>query len=219
VDRRTDPGRAQREPLGQQLAQHAHRLRRRGQQLRVHRPRRGVPLGIVAQEILSVELVGHRQRRTYDARSQEGEAALATRQALDRSGPARSALSLNPLCLFFRQVRDVQLQGEAHRGSLSGPRSVADRVHHEEGLLAVGAASAAGVLAAVALGQEAVPIRIAATVRVTPDQAGTSRHPQGVRIDVGGTVEAPGDVARSTSGGPRAGATTAPGIPPARGRP
>jgi hypothetical protein len=57
------------------------------------------------------------------------------------------------------------------------------------GLLAAGAALAAGVLAGVALGQEVIPIRITATV--TPDTAGTPRHPRGVRIDVGRTIDTP----------------------------
>jgi hypothetical protein len=70
-----------------------------------------------------------------------------------------------------------------------------------KGLLAFGAVLAAGVLAAVALGQEGGPIQMTATVRVTPDKAGTPSHPQGVRIVARGTIYTPPDtpalVARS----------------------
>jgi hypothetical protein len=66
----------------------------------------------------------------------------------------------------------------------------------KRGLLALGAALAAGVLAAVALGQEVVvPIRLTATVKVTPGKAGTPHHPQGVRIDVRGTIDTPAGTA------------------------
>jgi hypothetical protein len=60
-------------------------------------------------------------------------------------------------------------------------------------LLAVGAALATGVLAAVALGQDVVPIQITATGKVKPDQAGTPRHPRGVWFDVRGTMDLPDD--------------------------
>jgi hypothetical protein len=59
----------------------------------------------------------------------------------------------------------------------------------------LGAALAAGALAAVALGQDVIPIRIAATVKVTPDKSGTPRHPRGIRIDARGTIETSGDTA------------------------
>ena len=62
-------------------------------------------------------------------------------------------------------------------------------------LLALCAALAAGVLAAVALGQEVVPTGITATVKVMPDKAGTPSRPRGVVIDVRGTIEAPGEFA------------------------
>ena len=45
-------------------------------------------------------------------------------------------------------------------------------------LSALGAALAAGVLAAVALGQDVVPIQIVAAVEVRPDKAGTPSHPR-----------------------------------------
>jgi hypothetical protein len=60
----------------------------------------------------------------------------------------------------------------------------------KRGLLALGAALVAGVLAAVALGQEVVPIQIVATVKVTPNTAGTPSHPRGVGIVASGTIDA-----------------------------
>jgi hypothetical protein len=59
--------------------------------------------------------------------------------------------------------------------------------------LGVALAVAAGALVAVALGQD-LPIRITATVKVTPDKAGTPRHPQGGKVDVRGTIDTPRDV-------------------------
>jgi hypothetical protein len=59
--------------------------------------------------------------------------------------------------------------------------------------LAAALAVAVGALVAVALGQD-LPIRITATVKVTPDKAGTPRHPQGVEVDVRGTIDTPRDV-------------------------
>jgi hypothetical protein len=47
-------------------------------------------------------------------------------------------------------------------------------------LLALGAMLVAGLLAAVALGQEGGPIQMTATVKVTPDEAGTPSRPRGV---------------------------------------
>jgi hypothetical protein len=68
------------------------------------------------------------------------------------------------------------------------------------GLVALGAALAAGVLAAVAFGQGG-PSQMTATVKVTPNKAGTPSHPRGIEIAVRGTVDAPADttapVARS----------------------
>jgi hypothetical protein len=60
---------------------------------------------------------------------------------------------------------------------------------------ALGAAVAAGVLAAVALGQEGVAPRITATVRVTPQEAGTPRHPRGIELVARGTIDTPAGVA------------------------
>ncbi|MET0604722.1 MAG: hypothetical protein ABW167_22270 [Baekduia sp.] len=57
--------------------------------------------------------------------------------------------------------------------------------------VALGAALAAGVLAAVALGQDVVPIQISATVTVTPDKAGTPSHPRSIRVDARGTIDTP----------------------------
>jgi hypothetical protein len=54
------------------------------------------------------------------------------------------------------------------------------------------AAAAAGVLAAVALGQSAGPVRITATATVRPGgKAGTPRHPRGVELTVRGTIDVP----------------------------
>jgi hypothetical protein len=60
-------------------------------------------------------------------------------------------------------------------------------------LLLVGVLGALGCAAAVALAQELVPIKISAVVKVTPNKAGTPAHPQGVVIDVSGTVDIPMD--------------------------
>jgi hypothetical protein len=62
-------------------------------------------------------------------------------------------------------------------------------------LSALGAVLAAGILAAVALGQQGGPIQMTATVEVTPDKAGTPSHPRGIRIDAHGTVDTPADTA------------------------
>jgi hypothetical protein len=59
------------------------------------------------------------------------------------------------------------------------------------GLLVV-ALAAAGA-AALALAQEIVPIKISATAKVTPNRAGTPRHPQGVVLDVRSSIEIPDD--------------------------
>ncbi len=55
-------------------------------------------------------------------------------------------------------------------------------------MVALGAALAAGVVAAVAFGQDVVPIQVVATVKVTPDKAGTPSHPRGIQIDTRGTI-------------------------------
>jgi hypothetical protein len=61
------------------------------------------------------------------------------------------------------------------------------------GLLVV-ALAAAGAFAALAFGQgDIVPIKISATVKVTPNKAGTARHPQGVRIDARANISIPSD--------------------------
>ncbi len=65
----------------------------------------------------------------------------------------------------------------------------------KRGLLVLGAVLAAGILAAVALGQDAGPFRIAVTVAVKPDKAGTPSHPRGIRIDVRETIDAADDTA------------------------
>lgn len=65
----------------------------------------------------------------------------------------------------------------------------------KRGLLALGATLAAGVLAAVALGQEGGPIQMTATVKVTPAKAGTPSRPRGIRIVARGTIDTPADTA------------------------
>ncbi|HEY4096869.1 MAG TPA: hypothetical protein VGM33_15215 [Baekduia sp.] len=68
----------------------------------------------------------------------------------------------------------------------------------KRGLIAAGAALAAGVLAAVALGQEITPTKINATVTVTPHRAGTPSHPRGIRIAARGTITTSGGTVPST---------------------
>ncbi|HEX5925812.1 MAG TPA: hypothetical protein VFY45_18405 [Baekduia sp.] len=63
-------------------------------------------------------------------------------------------------------------------------------------MFAPGAAVAAGVLAAVALGQEGGPIQMTATVRVKPNEAGTPSRPRGIEIVAQGTIDVPPDTAR-----------------------
>lgn len=60
------------------------------------------------------------------------------------------------------------------------------------GAVAAATAVAAGALAAVAFGQDD-DIRITVTAKVTPSKAGTPAHPQGVRVDVKGTIKTPLD--------------------------
>lgn len=62
------------------------------------------------------------------------------------------------------------------------------------GLWALVAAAAALACAAVAFGQEIVPIKIHADVKVTPNKAGTPRHPQGVKISAHATIDIPHDI-------------------------
>jgi hypothetical protein len=62
------------------------------------------------------------------------------------------------------------------------------------GLWVLGAAAVAGASAAVALAQDPVPIRIIAHVVVTPNKAGTPRHPQGVKITAHAKIDIPHDV-------------------------
>jgi hypothetical protein len=53
---------------------------------------------------------------------------------------------------------------------------------------------AGGLLAALAFGQDdVVPIRITVTTKVTPNRAGTPKHPQGIRIDVRARIFIPDD--------------------------
>ena len=50
------------------------------------------------------------------------------------------------------------------------------------------------LVAALAFGQEVVPIKITAKARVTPNKAGTPSHPQGVRISVDARIQMPRDI-------------------------
>jgi hypothetical protein len=68
-------------------------------------------------------------------------------------------------------------------------------VRWKRGFYALGAVLAAGVLAAVALGQEGGPIQMTVKVTVTPGKVGTPRHPRGVRIVARGTINTPADTA------------------------
>jgi hypothetical protein len=49
------------------------------------------------------------------------------------------------------------------------------------------------LVAALAFGQEVVPIKITAKARVTPNKAGTPSHPQGVKISVDARIQIPRD--------------------------
>lgn len=57
-------------------------------------------------------------------------------------------------------------------------------------LVAIGVALATGGLVAIAFGQTVVPMQITATVKVTPDKAGTPSHPRGIEIDARATITA-----------------------------
>jgi hypothetical protein len=55
-------------------------------------------------------------------------------------------------------------------------------------------AVAGALLAALAFGQDdVVPIKISVTTKVTPNRAGTRKHPQGIRIDVRAHIRIPSD--------------------------
>jgi hypothetical protein len=56
------------------------------------------------------------------------------------------------------------------------------------------ALAASAVIALAAFGQDLVPIRITAKVKVTPNKAGTPKHPQGVIIDTKATIDIPHDI-------------------------
>jgi hypothetical protein len=49
----------------------------------------------------------------------------------------------------------------------------------------------AAIAAALALGQAPIPIKVTAVAKVTPNKAGTPRHPQGVKIDVRARIHIP----------------------------
>lgn len=54
-------------------------------------------------------------------------------------------------------------------------------------------AVAGALLAAFAFAQDVVPIRVTVTTRVTPNRAGTPKHPQGVRIYAKANISIPSD--------------------------
>jgi hypothetical protein len=60
------------------------------------------------------------------------------------------------------------------------------------GIAVLAIAALLGV-AAFAFGQDVVPIKVTAVVKVTPNKAGTPRHPQGVVVDVRGKIDIPHD--------------------------
>jgi hypothetical protein len=60
------------------------------------------------------------------------------------------------------------------------------------GIAVLAAAAVLGV-AALAFGQDVVPISITAKVKVTPNKAGTPKHPQGVVVDTRVTIKIPHD--------------------------
>ena len=59
--------------------------------------------------------------------------------------------------------------------------------------IAVLAAAALWVVVALAFGQEIVPIKVKVIAKVTPNKAGTPSHPQGIKLDVRGTIDIPHD--------------------------
>ena len=60
-------------------------------------------------------------------------------------------------------------------------------------VLAALVAVTALVTAAIAFGQDLVPIKITSVTKVTPNKAGTPKHPQGINIDVKSTIDTPRD--------------------------
>ncbi len=60
-------------------------------------------------------------------------------------------------------------------------------------VLAALVAVAALVTSALAFGQDLVPIKITSVTKVTPNKAGTPKHPQGINIDVKSTIDTPRD--------------------------
>jgi hypothetical protein len=59
--------------------------------------------------------------------------------------------------------------------------------------IAVLAAAALFGVATLAFGQDLVPITVKVVVKVLPNKAGTPSHPQGVKVDVRGTIDIPHD--------------------------
>lgn len=62
------------------------------------------------------------------------------------------------------------------------------------GLWALGATVAVAASAAVAFGDDPVPIKLRAHVTVSPNKAGTPKHPQGVKVKADVYVDIPHDV-------------------------
>ena len=60
-------------------------------------------------------------------------------------------------------------------------------------VIAVLAAAALFGVAALAFAQDVVPIKVTAIVKVTPNKAGTPRHPQGIMVDVRAKFDIPHD--------------------------
>jgi hypothetical protein len=60
-------------------------------------------------------------------------------------------------------------------------------------VLAALVAGAALLTAAFAIAQDIVPVKITAVTKVTPNKAGTPKHPQGINIDVKSTIDTPRD--------------------------
>jgi hypothetical protein len=60
-------------------------------------------------------------------------------------------------------------------------------------VLAALVAVTAMVTAAIAFAQDIVPVKITAVTKVTPNKAGTPKHPQGINIDVKSKIETPRD--------------------------
>lgn len=60
-------------------------------------------------------------------------------------------------------------------------------------VLAALVAVTALITSALAFGQDLVPIKITSVTKVTPNKAGTPKHPQGINIDVKSTIDTPRD--------------------------